>query len=165
MPMFFSMNQGGITVGLSRRAVLIFIAFAHGRASSYVRSDIGATDPGRWQPWQLRCRIGATSFVKVTSRVPFTGACATICAAEHTRAAARTDAATVNRGSVRRCSVMAFLRCAGSPASTEQQDGHAHEFICQQASDILSRLCEVSPWSSSERRKMNRPILALEVTT
>jgi len=49
MPMFFSMNQGGITFGLSRRLVLDFIAFAHGRASSYVRSDIGPAAPGRWQ--------------------------------------------------------------------------------------------------------------------
>ena len=31
-------------------------------------SDIGATPSARWQFWQLRCRIGAMSFVKVTSR-------------------------------------------------------------------------------------------------
>ena len=30
-------------------------------------SDIGAPPSGRWQFWQLRCRIGATSFVNVTS--------------------------------------------------------------------------------------------------
>src|ERR687887_2309967 len=30
-------------------------------------SDIGATPSGRWQFWQLRCRIGAMSFVNVTS--------------------------------------------------------------------------------------------------
>ncbi|PYR05821.1 MAG: hypothetical protein DMF99_27440 [Acidobacteria bacterium] len=30
-------------------------------------SAIGATPSGRWQFWQLRCRIGAISFVNVTS--------------------------------------------------------------------------------------------------
>jgi hypothetical protein len=30
-------------------------------------SDMGATESGRWHDKQLRCRIGATSFVKVTS--------------------------------------------------------------------------------------------------
>jgi len=34
-----------------------------------VTSDIGATPSGRWQFSQLRCRIGAMSFVNVTSRV------------------------------------------------------------------------------------------------
>ena len=62
-PMFFSMNQGGI----SRSAVFSFIARAQGRASSYVTNDIGARAPGRWQAWQERCRIGATSRVNVTS--------------------------------------------------------------------------------------------------
>src|SRR5262245_20300181 len=31
-------------------------------------SDIGATESGRWQLWQLRWRIGAMSFVNVTAR-------------------------------------------------------------------------------------------------
>ena len=62
-PMFFSMNQGGI----SRSAVFCFIALAHGRASSYVTNDIGARAPGRWQLWHERWRIGATSRVNVTS--------------------------------------------------------------------------------------------------
>jgi hypothetical protein len=30
-------------------------------ASSYVRSEKGAMSPGRWQLWQLFCRMGATS--------------------------------------------------------------------------------------------------------
>jgi hypothetical protein len=33
----------------------------------YVSSDIGAIEPGRWQFWQARCRIGAMSFENVTS--------------------------------------------------------------------------------------------------
>src|ERR671913_1248171 len=76
MPMFFSMYQGGITPALSRSAVRCFIERDHGRLSSYVRSDIGATWPGRWQFWQLRCRIGAMSFVKVTSCLSPVALCA-----------------------------------------------------------------------------------------
>jgi hypothetical protein len=30
-------------------------------------SDIGATESGWWQFWQLRCKMGAMSFVNVTS--------------------------------------------------------------------------------------------------
>ena len=45
MPMVRSMCQGGI----SRAATLAWIDRAHGRVSSYVSSDIGATEPGRWQ--------------------------------------------------------------------------------------------------------------------
>src|SRR5205809_3883469 len=70
MPMFFSTNHGGI----SRSAVFAFIDLAHGRASSYVSNDIGATDSGRWHRWQERCRIGATSFVNVTSLAALAGA-------------------------------------------------------------------------------------------
>jgi hypothetical protein len=47
MPTFFSMYQGGITPGLSRSCVRCLIARAYGRTSSYVISDIGATDAGR----------------------------------------------------------------------------------------------------------------------
>jgi hypothetical protein len=47
--------------------VRTFIARAHGRASSYVDSDIGATPPDRWQFSQLRWMMGAMCFVKVTS--------------------------------------------------------------------------------------------------
>ena len=61
--MFFSMYQGGMTSGLPTRPVRYFMARAHGRACSYVSSDIGATDSGRWHCWQLRSRIGAMSFV------------------------------------------------------------------------------------------------------
>src|SRR5690349_11481346 len=75
MPMFFSIYQGGMAPALSRIAVRAFIERAHGLASSYVRSDIGATWPGRWQFWQLRCRIGAMSLVNVTSGTAAGAAC------------------------------------------------------------------------------------------
>ena len=65
------MYQGGI----SRASTFRLIDRDHGRTSSYVTSDIGAIAPGRWQLWQLRCRIGSTSFVKVTSP-PAPAACA-----------------------------------------------------------------------------------------
>ena len=41
------------------------MAFAQGRASSYVRSDIGAISPGRWQPAQFLKMMGATSLLNV----------------------------------------------------------------------------------------------------
>ena len=56
-----SAPQGGI----SRATTLVLIALAHGRASSYDSSDIGATSPGRWQLAHLLNMIGATSFAKV----------------------------------------------------------------------------------------------------
>src|SRR5438128_2288163 len=56
-----SANQGGISRAATRR----LIAFAHGLASSYVSSDIGAISPGRWHETQDRNRIGATFFVNV----------------------------------------------------------------------------------------------------
>src|SRR5215470_16289034 len=65
MPTWRSMYHGGI----SRLATFCLIARAQGRASSYVSSDIGAIAPGRWQVWQERCRMGATSFVNVTRSV------------------------------------------------------------------------------------------------
>jgi hypothetical protein len=65
--MFFSMYHGGITPAFGPMLVRVLIARAQGRTSSYETSDIGATPPGLWQFWQLRCRIGAMSFVKVTS--------------------------------------------------------------------------------------------------
>src|SRR6185503_8859238 len=48
-----SANHGGISFAV----VLVLIARAHGRASSYDISDIGATSPGRWQLWQFFWRI------------------------------------------------------------------------------------------------------------
>src|SRR5262245_40888925 len=51
--------------GISRRLTRVLIARAHGRASSYVSSDIGATCPGRWHDTHDRIMIGATSFVNV----------------------------------------------------------------------------------------------------
>ena len=75
-PMFFSMNHGGIRSGsLSGREVLSRMARAHGRTSSYVTSDIGAMEPGRWHAWHERWSIGATSRVNVT------GGCEPVCAA------------------------------------------------------------------------------------
>ena len=47
--MFFSTYQGGMTPARGPRLVRIFIALAHGLACWYVRSDIGATESGRWQ--------------------------------------------------------------------------------------------------------------------
>src|SRR5213593_4728704 len=44
-----SMNHGGIASGLSRRPVRYLIDLAHGRTSSYVINDIGATPFERWQ--------------------------------------------------------------------------------------------------------------------
>ena len=61
MPTVLSMNQGGITpTGLSRLVRCLMLR-AQGRTSSYVISDIGAMESGRWQFWQLRWRIGAMS--------------------------------------------------------------------------------------------------------
>ena len=56
-----SAPQGGI----SRATTLDLIALAHGRASSYESSDIGATSPGRWQFAHLLNMIGATSLANV----------------------------------------------------------------------------------------------------
>src|SRR5262245_33381430 len=67
MPMFFSTNHGGMTPAREPRPVRVLIARDHGRTSSYVVSGIGATPLELWQCWQLRCRMGATSLVKVTS--------------------------------------------------------------------------------------------------
>src|SRR5262249_53999424 len=63
MPMFFSMYHGGITPACGPMPVRCLIALAYGRTSSNVVSGIGATPSARWQFWQLRCRIGAISFV------------------------------------------------------------------------------------------------------
>src|ERR1700738_276805 len=57
------MCHGGIT----RRSTLSLIERAHGRASLYVSSDIGAMEPGRWQLSHELWKIGATSLEKVTS--------------------------------------------------------------------------------------------------
>src|SRR2546423_1336661 len=62
MPWVLSMCHGG----MSRCATRCLIDRAQGRASSYVMSDIGATVPGRWQTWQLRWKMGATSLLNVT---------------------------------------------------------------------------------------------------
>ncbi len=56
------MNHGGI----SRAATFSLIDLAHGRASPYVSSDIGAMLPGRWHAWQFSWKMGAMSFVNVT---------------------------------------------------------------------------------------------------
>src|SRR5688572_21063673 len=51
--------------GISRATTFDLIAFAHGRASSYDSSDMGATSPGRWQLAHLLYMIGATSLANV----------------------------------------------------------------------------------------------------
>src|SRR5688572_31456833 len=56
-----SAPQGGI----SRATTFALIALAHGRASSYESSDIGATSPGRWQLAHLAYMIGAISLANV----------------------------------------------------------------------------------------------------
>src|SRR5688500_18378499 len=61
-----SAPQGGI----SRATTFALIAFAHGRASSYESSDIGATSPGRWQFAHLPYMIGATSLANVGADWP-----------------------------------------------------------------------------------------------
>src|SRR5262245_38300151 len=62
--------------GISRDDTRCLIDLAHGRASSYVKSDMGATEPGRWQFWQERCRMGATSLANVTCPGLAAGCCA-----------------------------------------------------------------------------------------
>ena len=51
-----SANHGGI----SRASTFALMARAHGRASRYESSDIGATWFGRWQFAQLSSRMGPT---------------------------------------------------------------------------------------------------------
>src|SRR5689334_905879 len=46
MPMFFSINHGGMTPACGPTEVRAFIARAHGRTSSYVRRDMGAPPSG-----------------------------------------------------------------------------------------------------------------------
>src|SRR5438067_12701397 len=65
MPTLRSMNHGG----MSRCEIFCLIDRAHGRASSYVMSDIGAIDPGRWHTTHDLYMIGATSLVKVGESV------------------------------------------------------------------------------------------------
>src|ERR1700682_1868504 len=76
-----SANQGGIFW----LTTATFIAFAQGRASLYVSSDIGATSPGRWQPWQFFCKIGSTSRLNVTEAGALEAAAAAIAMTEPAR--------------------------------------------------------------------------------
>jgi hypothetical protein len=73
-------------------ATRVAIDFAQGRASLYVRSDIGASSPGRWQFVQFLKKMGATSLVNVDEGALPTGVadCATswIAPATHSAAAA-----------------------------------------------------------------------------
>src|SRR5687767_11927981 len=78
-----SAPQGGI----SRATTFDLIAFAHGRASSYESSDIGATSPGRWQLAHLPYMMGATSLAKVGAEV---GACDSAVALNDARVVAPT---------------------------------------------------------------------------
>src|SRR6185295_10120297 len=55
------MFQGGMV----RSEMRARIDRAHGRASAYVTSDIGAIESGRWHASHLSWKIGATSLVNV----------------------------------------------------------------------------------------------------
>src|SRR2546428_6136860 len=72
MPTLRSMYHGGI----SRAETRVLIARAQGRTSSYVMSDMGATDSGRWHTTHDRYRMGATCLVNVTSAARRRGCCA-----------------------------------------------------------------------------------------
>src|SRR5260221_3338069 len=61
MPTVLSMCHGGIWRPPTRCA----IDFTHGRASSYVCSDMGAMLAGRWQASHFAWKIGAMSLVNV----------------------------------------------------------------------------------------------------
>src|SRR6185436_5381206 len=56
-----SASHGGICLLMTA----FFMAFAQGRALSYVSIENGATSPGRWQDWQFFCNMGRTSLLKV----------------------------------------------------------------------------------------------------
>src|SRR5205809_3634497 len=73
IPIVLSRNHGGISRLLTRS----LIERAHGRASVYERSDIGAISSGRWHRTQERLKIGATSFEYVTCRSARAAVCAT----------------------------------------------------------------------------------------
>src|SRR5213594_2291900 len=61
MPTVLSICHGGIWRVITRSR----IAFAQGRTSSYVTSDIGAIESALWHAWHFSCNIGAMSLVKV----------------------------------------------------------------------------------------------------
>src|SRR5262245_38222513 len=61
MPTVLSICHGGIWRVITRSR----IAFAQGRTSSYVTSDIGAMESGLWHAWHFSCRIGAMSLLKL----------------------------------------------------------------------------------------------------
>src|SRR6185312_10137732 len=61
MPTVLSRCHGGMV----RAATRVRIARAQGRVSSYVTSDIGAIESGRWQAWHFCWKIGATSRANV----------------------------------------------------------------------------------------------------
>ncbi len=63
-PTVGSMCQGGIWRVITRWRMDL----AQGRVSSYVTSDMGAMEPGRWHSWQRAWKMGAMSLVKVTGR-------------------------------------------------------------------------------------------------
>src|SRR3954462_121472 len=91
------MCHGGICRAPTRAA----IDFAHGRASSYVISDIGAILSGRWHDSHFCWKIGATSFVNVT----VLALSAAAAGSEDTRRALKVNAADTRNitGSFRAC--------------------------------------------------------------
>src|SRR5471030_1606352 len=97
MPTVLSMCHGGICRAPTRDA----IAFAHGRASSYVISDIGAMLSTRWHNSHFCWKIGATSLVNVT----VLAASAAAAGMDDTRRALNASAVETRniRGSFRAC--------------------------------------------------------------
>src|SRR5579859_3041373 len=57
------MCHGGICRVITRWRM----AFAQGRVSSYVTSDMGASEPLRWHSWHRSWKIGAISLANVTA--------------------------------------------------------------------------------------------------
>src|SRR5512146_3016071 len=70
MPTVLSMCHGG----MRRSATFSLICGAFSTASPYVRSDIGAIEPGWWHSWHFCCRMGAMSLAYVTARCGFAAA-------------------------------------------------------------------------------------------
>src|SRR5437016_1464119 len=98
MPTVLSRCHGGIWCAATR----VRIERAHGLASSYVTSDIGAIESGRWHDWHFCWKIGATSRANVGA---FGGASAATADIEHAETA-RTTSPEANRALI-------ALSCAG----------------------------------------------------